>query len=283
MIHRKNPVRLDRRWQLGLLFVVAVAVFAGMRWQPGPWVKAHILAMAEQQQISIEYRDATLHGLTVEMDQVLLKTPRMPAPVMVEKVTVRPKLSTLWSGSPVARVGLGWQGQMLYASLLQRDGYVEVQDIAGSADIALLQPLWQGQLAMPVDAKGRVALSGDLLLDAATGLPLSGALAASWQGAEAALAGMNLVLGDYRVTVKNGTVANQWSWQADGGTGLMLKAGGQLAIHGADPAMWPLNGEIELAAGEASASNPMLGMLLGNGPIRLQVSGPLLRPQMKRL
>jgi len=283
MIDQMNRLGLDRRWKLGLLFVIAVAVFVAMRWQPGLWVKARVLAMAEQQHISIEYHDATLHGLTVEMDQVLLKTPHMPAPILVEKVTVRPKLSTLWSGSPSARVGLGWHGQMIFASLQQRDGYVELQDIDGSADIALLQPLWQGQLTMPVDVKGRVALSGDLLLDAGTGLPLSGALEAGWQGAEAALAGINLTLGDYRVTVKNGTVANQWSWQAAGGTGLILKADGQLVAPAADPAMWQLNGDIELAAGEASERNPTLGMLFGNGPIRLQVSGSLLRLQVKRL
>jgi len=207
----------------------------------------------------------------------------MSAPVLVEKVTVRPKLDTLWSGHPAARVSIGWQGQMISASMLQKDGYVEFQDIDGSADIAALQPLLQGQLAMPVNVHGRVALSGNLRLDAATGQPLSGTLAAGWQGAEAVLGGMKLPLGDYRLTLKSDTQANQWLWQADGGSGLILKASGQMVTNGADPAMWQVHGNVAVAAGAASASNPELGMLLGDGMTRLQLSGQLHKLQIKRL
>jgi len=71
MTHRMNPARLDRRWQLGIIFVVAVAVFVALRWQPGPWLKAQMLSMAEQQHISLDYQALNLHGLTMEMDHVL--------------------------------------------------------------------------------------------------------------------------------------------------------------------------------------------------------------------
>jgi len=252
-----------------------------MRWQPGPWLRAQILHMAEQQHMQLNYNDIAWHGLSAEMADVQLQTARMANPVMVENVTVRPLLSTLWSGEPAARIGVRWRGQQLSASVRQQDDIIDISDIEAVMDIAGLQPLWQRQLSVQVDVQGKIELTGSVQLHARTGQPVNGVLEVVWQGAEATLAGMKMPLGDYHLSLHNIAQAGQWAWQADGGKGLSLHADGKLAVAGTDPRQWRVNGQAELAAGEGAPQGLLL--MLGNKPVKLQLSGALQRPQWKRL
>ncbi|MDX8407964.1 MAG: hypothetical protein R8L58_06220 [Mariprofundaceae bacterium] len=268
-------------WQLGMVFVLALTVFIVMRWQPGPWLRAEILRMAEQQHVQLSYSRMVWHGLSADMADVRIQTARMTKPLMVKNITVRPLLSMLWSGHPAARIGVIWRGQQLSASLRQQDDAIDISDIEAAVDIAALQPLWQGRLSMQVDMQGRIELTGNVRLNGRTGQPVSGRLAANWKGAKAALAGMKMPLGDYRLSLHNIAQAGAWQWQADGGQGLNVRADGKLMPAGADPRQWHMSGQAELAAGEGAPQG--LVLMLGNEPVKLQLSGTLQRPQWKRL
>jgi len=268
-------------WKLGMIFVLAAIVFSAMRWQPEPWLRAKIYQVAEQQHLQLSYSHISLHGLSAEMRDVQVQNMRMAHPVRVEKLTVRPLLSTLWSGSPGIRATAYWRGQVISASIRQMDGKLDIHDVDGVADVAMLKPLWQRHAAMKVDVQGRVNLSGRLLLNAQTGQPLEGELAVDWQGAEAALAGMNMSFGDYHLSLLNADQTGQWQWQVHGGKGLTLHADGKLVMAAANPQQWRIHGQAELAAGEGAAQG--LTMMLGNGPMRLRLSGTLLRPKWQVL
>ncbi len=264
-----------------MMFVLAAIVFSALRWQPEPWLRVQIDQFAEQQHLQLNYSQLSLHGLSAEMRDVQVQNMHMVHPVRVKKITVRPLLSTLWSGSPGIRVTVHWRGQVISASIRQLDGKLDIRDVDGVADIAMLKPLWQRHADVKVDVQGRVNLSGRLLLNAQTGQPLEGELVVDWQGAEAVLAGMNMSFGDYHLSLLNADQTGQWQWQVDGGKGLTLHADGKLVVAAANPQQWRIHGQAELAAGAGAAQG--LTMMLGNGPMKLRLSGTLLRPQWQVL
>ncbi len=268
-------------WQLGMVFVLALVVFMLMRWQPGPWLRTEILRMAEQQHVQLNFSRMAWHGLSAEMTDVQVRTARMTSPVMVKNITVRPMLSMLWSGEPAVRLDVLWRGQQLSASVRQEGDIIDISDVEAAVDITVLQPLWQRQLSMQVDVQGRVELTGNVRLNGRTGQPLNGNITANWQGAKAALAGMKMPLGDYRLNLHNIAQTDSWQWQIDGGQGLTVRADGKLMLTGSDPRLWSISGKAELTAGDGAPQG--LVLMLGGEPVKLQLSGILQRPQWKRL
>lgn len=273
---------IERPWswkRLSALFIVALLLFVAVRWQPGPWLRDSVLDLANQKGLHINFRTMRISGLTVHMEGVSMNIPGHP--LMLDSLTVSPDWPALLTGHRGLRVGLAWHGQTVRAAIVIRKGYTAIHHLNANLDISALQHFWQQMLALPLNLSGRLHIGGDIRLDAATGRPIGGKLAADWKHVAIAMAGKKYPFGAYRLVINDGDTSGVWQWKLDGGTAVLLHGSGALKTLTADPAAWTMTGEAEVRAGQGI--DPGLAGLLGSAPIRLRLSGNMAMPRLQRL
>ncbi len=259
-------------WQLGLMFVLALPLFLALRWEPEPWLRSQLDAQLARVSVPVSYDGLELHGVSAVLSGVRVDIPNQPDPLIVEKITVRPSLAMLWSGAPAAVIDAESAGMHLHARLRQQDGGLEMTRIRAQIDLERLP------LSLPVQLQGSAELSGALLI--AGGLPQRGELGLQIAGLKAKLAGSTMPLGDYQASL-SASDHGAWQWRFRGGAELRLDASGTLSIRGLDARSWRLGGTAMVQAGTNAA--PAIGMLLGDAPRQVQLSGTLARPQWRLL
>jgi len=267
-------------WRLLILvFVVALLLFVAMRWQPEAWLRSQIDTQANKQGISLHYQDLQVNGFSVHLDQLSVQTTQMKVPVLLDGLDISPAWLSLMQVRPALRVRLIWQGQTVSAILHQDQRALDINDLDALLDVAKLQHLWKSRLPIPVDVRGMIHISGDIRLDTASGRPMHGDVHAVWQSAAAGMAGMMNPLGDYSLALTGKEQTKSvWNWLLAGGTAIVLEGKGNLNLIGSNPQAWTVQGSVQLQPGKQPS--PVAAML-GNKPVRLHVSGSVLKPQIQ--
>jgi len=266
-------------WQLCLVFVLALLLFTLMRWQPELWLQHQIDQQARNNGIGLHYQALQVEGLSVRMEHVSVQTRQLPAPLVLDSLRISPAWSMLMAGTGAIDVMVTLSGQSAQAVLAWQDKYIEVHDLNAVLDVASLQPLWKQRMPIPVQAGGRLKLSGHVQLNALSGLPVDGELNAVWQQARIELPMLNKPLGNYQLAVKATTPASGgWQWTLGGGTEVMLSGSGQLDLSGTSPQQWVVSGRVQVqAAPEAKA----IASLLGHQARAFNISGNLLNARLQ--
>jgi len=269
-------------WRLLILvFVVALLLFVAMRWQPEAWLRSQIDSQANKQGISLHYQDLQVNGFSVHLDKLSVHTAQMKAAVLLDGLDISPAWSSLMQAMLALRVRLIWQGQSVSATLHLDQRALDINDLDALLDVAKLQHIWKSRLPVPVDVRGMIQISGDIRLDTASGRPMHGDVHAVWQSAAAGMAGTMNPLGDYSLALTGKEQAKSvWHWLLAGGTAVVLEGKGDLNLAALKPQAWTVQGSVQLQPGKQPS--PVAAML-GNKPVRLHVSGSVLKPQIQPL
>ncbi len=249
-------------WRLlCLVFVLAVVLFVMLRWQPEPWLRYQIDQQVLQSGIDLQYEQLAIEGFSVRMAHVSIQTSQLPAPVVLDSLRISPAWASLLTGVAAVDVKAELSGQPTTAVLAWQDNYIGVHDLNAEFDVAALQSLWKQRMPLPVDVGGQLTISGNMQLDAVSGLPVDGQLDALWQQASVDLPMFDKPLGDYQLALKADAKApGHWQWSLGGGKAVTLSGSGQLDLSAKSPQQWTVSGRLQVqAAPEAKAIAAMLG------------------------
>jgi len=266
-------------WQLCLVFVLALLLFIAMRWQPEPWLQSKIAQQALQNGIDLQYQQLDIEGFSVRMEHVSIRTAALPAPVILDSLSISPAWSSLLTGVAAVDVKARLSGQSVTAVLAWQGKYIALHDLNAEFDVAALQTLWKQRMPLPVQIGGRVKLSGYIQIDAFSGFPADGQLDAVWQQASVDLPVFDKPLGDYQLALKAAAKApGRWQWSLGGGAAVTLSGSGQLDLSGKSPQQWTINGRVQVQAGSEAKA---IASLLGNQVKAFAISGNLLNARLQ--
>lgn len=256
-------------------------MFIALRWQPEPWLRSYILGQSQQQGVTLDLNRLDIEGLSVRIDGASIRTAIMPTPLIVETLILEPAWSSLLTGTMAVRLMASWQGQQGQAVLAMQENHLNVSNIHAAVDAAVLQSIWQGTMAIPLNVSGQVQVSGQLTLMLETGRPVQGQLTTLWQAAAVELAGAIISLGDYQLMLESEDGgADSWPWTLTGGTAVLLNGQGVLHTAGSALQEWAMNGQAEAAAGKQAGG---LATMLGTAPMKFRLSGSVAQPRLERL
>ena len=268
-------------WQLSLVFLLALLLFVVLRWQPEPWLRSQMVSQSQQQGIELDLNSLNVDAFSVHIDGASIKAAAMPTPLIFETLTLEPAWFSLLTGTVAVRLIASWQGQKGQAVLALQENRLDISDIHAAVDAAVLQSIWQGAMAIPLNVSGQVQISGRLSLMAETGHPVKGQLTTLWQAAAIELAGTTMSLGDYQLMLQSAEgAADSWPWTLTGGTAVLLNSKGVLHTAGNVLQEWVMSGLAEAEAGEQAAG---LASMLGTAPMKFRLSGSVIQPRLERL
>jgi len=268
-------------WQLCLVFVLALLLFVAMRWQPEPWLQNQIDQQAHIHGIDLQYKALHLDGLSLRIDHPVFRITNLPAPVELDSLFISPAWSSLLTGVAAVDVKAVQSGQSVEAELAWQHEYIALHALSAELEVAALEPLWKQRMVLPVNIGGRLKLSGNVQLDAASGRPVEGQLKAIWQQASIDLPMFDKPLGDYQLVLKSTTNASGiWQWSLEGGDEVTLSGSGQLDLSGKLPQQWTINGQAQL---QASPEAEAVAALLGKEAKAFNISGNLLNARIQPL
>ena len=268
-------------WQLSLVFLLALLLFVALRWQPEPWLRSQMVLQSRQQGIGLDFNSLTVDGFAVRLDGASIRSVAISTPVTFETLTLEPGWFSLLTGTMAVRLIASWQGQQGQAVLALQGNHLDVTDIDAAVDATLLQSIWQGAEAMPVNVSGKVQLSGRLRLVAKTVHPVQGHLTILWHAAAVELAGMTTSLGDYQLMLQSEEgAADSWPWTLTGGTAVLLNGKGVVSTAGSVLQEWAMSGQAQAEAGEQAGG---LAVMLGTAPLKFRLSGSVTQPRLERL
>ncbi len=263
--------------QLFLLFMLALMLFALLRWQPDAWLASQIQAQAHQHGLTVQYEHLHLDGLTLHLDHLSIRSGRMPAPLRMDLCTLTPAWDSLLKAQPAVRLSVDGDGRQLKALLRWQTGYVAISALQADMNVALLQPFWQDRLTLPIHVGGRLIAAGDLLLDAASGAPVDGKIRLTWRSAVTDITGMHSPLGDYQLLLKADRASGKsWLWSISGGSSPKLSGQGAIDMAGPLLQQWRIHGQVVVQPGDGSNT---ISAMLGGKAMTYAISGALLNPR----
>ncbi len=266
--------------QLLLVFIVALLLFSLMRLQPEPWLQAQISQQSRQHGITLQYHALQIEGFTVHFDQFKVQTSQLPAPIVLDSLSLSPAWSSLLTGTIAIQLDTSWQGQQATAVVSKQGDVIDVQSFNALLETAALQPLLAKNIPIPVKTSGQIQATGTLLLNAINAHPLNGQIDITWSSAAVEMASMKTPLGDYKLSLQNSETGTPWQWNIDGGSTLLLSSKGSIATSTMQPERWPLNGQIRIEVGKKPEA-ASLAALLGNQAKQFNISGTLASPNLR--
>jgi len=267
-------------WQLCLVFVLALLLFVAMRWQPEAWLQHQIEKQALVHGIELQSKGLYLDGLSFRMEHVSIRSAGLPTPVMLDALNISPVWSSLIRGAAAVDVKAVLSGQSAEAELTWKNEYIVVHDLNAELEVAALEPFWKQRMTLPVDVSGRLTLSGNVQLDAASGRPVEGQLKALWKQASIDLPIFDKPLGNYQLVLNAATRSGNWQWVLGGGDAVTLSGSGQLDLSAKSPQQWTINGRVQVQAGPEAKT---IASLLGHQAKTFAISGNLLHARLQAL
>ena len=276
-------------WHLCLFFVLAVALFVLLRWQPDAWLQEQIDNQAYQHGMVVQYQRLHVDGFTLHLEHLSIRSARWPAPMMIDTLTLTPAWSSLLKARAAIHLLANSNGQRLETLLIWQSGHIGISGLQGDLDVALLQPFWQRRLTLPIYVGGRLILAGDMLLDAASGMPVDGNIKLEWHSAATDVTGLDKPLGDYRLLLKAGKASGKlsgkasgksWQWTLTGGSSLKLSGQGTIHIAGPLLQQWGIHGRIRL---QPMRRDNAIAAMLGGKVAAFSLSGNVINPRWQAL
>ncbi|MDQ6969684.1 MAG: type II secretion system protein N [Mariprofundus sp.] len=271
-------------WQLFAVFIIALLLFLGLRWQPEIWLGTQINKLAKQQGITLSYDRLQLHAFTmhiknISITNISIQNTQQPNPIIIDSITLSPAWSALLSGNPAVQIHTQWHGQSAAAVLSQQGEHILLQDISADIEATSLQPILNQHLPLAVNIFGQLHLSGSLELQT-NAHPLQGNIELSWRAAALDLSSHRIDLGDYKLAIQNNQPNIPWQWVIGGGSALILSGKGQIDASAQNPQTWLMTGEIQIKAAKKAT---MLSSILGSKSKKFSLSGNISQPQLRPL
>ncbi len=271
-------------WQLFAVFITALLLFLGLRWQPEIWLGTQINKLAKQQGIILSYDQLQVHAFTIHIENASIQnisTQNIPQlkPIIFDSITLSPAWSALLRANPAIQIHAQWHGQQAAAVLSQQGEHILLQDISADIEATSLQTILNQHLPLAVNIFGQLHLSGSVELQA-NGHPQQGNIELSWRAAALDLSSSRIDLGDYKLAIQNNQPNTPWQWVIDGGSALILSGKGQIDASAQKPQTWLMNGQIQIKADKKST---MLSSILGSKSKKFSLSGNISQPQLRPL
>jgi len=257
--------------------MLALLLFIAMRWQPELWLQAQVDRQARQRGIDVQYQQLDVTGFSVRMQDISIRTAAMPAPVVLDSLSISPAWASLFTGIVAVDVHASLLAQPVAAVVIWQDHQIHLRDLNADLDVAVLQRLWKQRMSLPVGVSGRLKLSGNVQLDAVTGRPVDGALNALWRQASVDLPMFDKPMGDYQLALK-ADAKGHWQWSLGGGKAVSLSGSGILDMSATSPQQWTVRGRLQVQAQPAAKA---IAALLGQQTKAFTVSGPLLNARLQ--
>jgi len=263
-----SPRLFDRRnLSLLLLFLLALAFFLALRWQPETWLRQQ-LQQAGIQHLSFRSASFSAHGL--RLNDVALG--EQPLSLHLDGVELAPQWWALLRGVPVLNLRGGARGISISAQLRPQGEAIRIEAIEITAEAAALQ----AQLAASSwQASGLLHLSGEMALLRTGGQPQSAQLALEWQQAVLTVIDVPLNFGTLSGQL-SGPPGSRWEWKLTATGEVALNGRGSLLPQSVTPTQWPLTGTVDLQASGNVAS--LLQGFGGASQLSLPISGTLASP-----
>lgn len=273
------------RWQILLVFIIALLLFISLRWQPEAWLRSQINTQAQQHAIILSYKHLHMHGLSIEATSFSLQRAERSSPIMLDSLRLTPDWSSLLRGHIAVQVHARWQAQDIHATIIKQDNTIILRDILAKIDATHLQPILAKNIPLPLNIHGNIQLSGSMLLN--TNIhPLGGSIKLSWDTASIRLSASHIALGNYQLILQSPTKNNPednrknhtWQWDLTGGNAFMLSGKGSIDTSSQQPQVWPLTGTIRMQANKEAR---ILADLLGNKATEFHLSGNVRQPHLQ--
>jgi len=258
------------RLLLLLVFCLALILFLLMRWQPESWLRGQIDEAGRANGLQIVYQKLDLDGLTVHLQQLSLSGGGLPVPVKLEQLTIAPAWGEWLHLRSSIRLQMRSQGMQLSMLLNSQGQLLAFHDVKFESDVAHI--VASSGYSLPVQLAGTLLISGDLLYDRNLQRPVGGKLIADLQQAAASFSGKPEALGSATLSVENLDAAGPWHWLLNSGEGLIATGKGSLAMPAAAPALWQLDGRLDVRAGD---SLPASFKVFLSQPMHFNVAGSL--------
>ncbi|MDQ6954705.1 MAG: hypothetical protein Q9M20_04605 [Mariprofundaceae bacterium] len=269
---------------LVFVFMACLLVFTVIRWDIDGWIQGQLDTVIEQNNMPIQYRALSLHGTTLELQDVHLDMSDMsnmpnntPQDLRLDKLQMSLDWAALASAELAILIHANNAFVTLQASISQHESRIKVSDILVQVDVSAAQA-WYGQ-ALLAQLAGAVVLQGDIVLDVSTRLPVQTDLTLAWQGAQVSMMQQVYALGDYTLqltqSAKSEQAESQGKWLLQGGEALKLQGNGTLQMNQVMVGLWPLQGEISVQLG---AESP-LKVFLPQANKMIKLTGTLGQPQ----
>lgn len=261
-----------------LIFLAALLLFAALRWQPDQWLATRIDQLARTHGIALNYAEIEAGWMGVTVRDLTVQRSGMARAVKLQALQLSPAWGALAGGEVGIHIVLPGAQPHGSLDLFADDSEIAVKSIDLQLNAVDLQSLPGWKVSLPAETGGRLALSGTLLLDAATGQPLDGHLTLNWQDASVNLPGIAKPLGDYRLQLQRDSAAEgQWQWQLAGGRLLIVEGSGAVTANAAPLPQWPVAGRIQLRADNRAGA---LSALLGGAQQVFAIAGRLAAPRL---
>jgi len=258
--------------RLLLLFVLALLLFCGQRWDSSSWLQQHLLPRLAS--YGVHATAVVQDGDTLRFQQVTVDGVAFAgAPVQWDEVVVAPKWSALLRLRAAVQLSMRWQQAKVDAEVAQVDeGHLAIRQMKLSLPLTMVTPLLP---PMPVSLAGDLLCQGAVLLNRVQVQLEKPDIVCDWQQATATMGGKPTPLGSYQMTLHS--KGADWQWGLSGGE--VAKVEGKGLVHpAANVAMaeWPIDGSLTVHAG-AGSLGAMVGAMLGAQPHR--ISGRLAAPE----
>lgn len=267
-------MRLSNRTLL-LVFLLALGCFSTFRLLPGFDVEQQLQTWVEQQNTGLHYQSLQLDGLSVVLNHVDIPPAWVGEPLTIERLKISPHWFALLWGERAAGVQALVKNAELHAELELAERMLVIHQFDARIEGALLSSLFT--LPIPVDIHGTMMLAGNIEVDASSMQPLRGSVELSSDDITLTMTtGDMIALGSLQGSSHGEAGVWQGNVASDGQLAVQAKA--EVRSNGAQPAAWPVSGEVLL-----QATPPTKGILtmIPNQGQRVRVSGTLAQPQLQ--
>ncbi len=254
---------------LACIFLLALPLFAWIRWEPGPWLLSRLSASGLDKHVSIAGLEKRPLGLTLKAVHLQL-TPRQG--ITVDMVDIRPAWSLLMRGIPAMRLEGHTATASFIAGISKRHDDLLLHDIHAHMNATMARELFPATAL--INTRGDVSISGHLRLHLPSGTPVSGNMVWRWAQARTTPTGTGPI-GDFELRL-DAPDSGRWSWRLQGGTRLSVQGHGKLQTVSPRPGQWRLQGTIDFRA--KAEVLPITG---GAEEGTITLSGTLMQPEIR--
>lgn len=256
---------------LASVFIIALPVFAWLRWDPAPWLTAQLKTHALSSYVQVARVKKS--GLGLRLIGVRIRIHQDPD-ISLINLRLNPEWSQIIRGIPALHVQ-GTMGDTTFGiNISMRNDAIWLNEVDVRTRADMIKDYYP-QAAM-LNLAGSMRLSGDIQLHRSTGLPLTGHLKLRWQNAASGILNAD-ALGDFQLLLSSST-KGRWQWQAKGGSTLLINGNGHLSTVSPNPGLWRVDGNVHVQSRDELAT--LFASLAGSKAGIITLSGSINHPSL---
>ncbi len=259
---------------LGLIFIAALLLLMGWRWDNQAWLRQQADAFIQQQHLPISYASIQQEGAGVIWTDIRITSKKMP-PFLIHELHLHLAWSELWHGHLAMRLQASNDFFTVSSLMAQDEDIVQLQSLQLHSDVG--KAVAWAKLPLPVQAQGQADMNGTLYLNRTTGMPTNASnLTLIWHNAAISMMQQTQALGNY--TLNSQQQEQSIHWTLNGGNDLRVEGNGSLILQAQQLPHTALAGNITIHTKSGTLLDSILGASQGTS---IQLSGTLQQPQWK--